>query len=182
MAATAQKEKQFENHLHAEEARWFAVYVKYKREKVVKKLLQQKGIEVYLPLQKVTRRYVRKIKHLELPLINCHLFVKIKQSEYVPVLETENVVNFLKLARNLISIPEKEIEVMKRVVGENLAVSIEPRELVKGDKVEITAGSLIGMQGILTDNQGSKNVIIELERSGFQMRLNVPLEYIERIK
>lgn len=182
MAKTASKEPSFENHLHVEEARWFAVYVKYKREKVVKKLLQQKEIEVYLPLQKVTRRYVRKIKHLELPLIYCHLFVKIKQREYVPVLETENVVKFIRIARNLISIPEKEMEIMRRVVGEeDIVVSMEPQTLVVGDKVEIIAGNLTGMQGVLVDNQGTKNVVIELERSGFQMRLNVPTEYLASI-
>ena len=179
--ATNKKELQFENHLHTDEARWFAVYTKYKREKLVRKMLQQKGVEVYLPLQKVTRRYVRKVKHLELPLINCHLFVKIRQSEYVPVLETENVVKFVRIARNLISIPEREMDIMRRVVGEKYEVSVEPRQLVVGDAVEIIAGSLTGVRGILVKDAERNTVVIELENAGFQLRMDVPVEAIEKI-
>lgn len=69
-----------ENHLHPIESRWFAVYTRSKSEKVVKRLLDQKNIENYLPLQKVTRRYTRKIKSYEIPLISCYIFVKIAKN------------------------------------------------------------------------------------------------------
>ncbi|MFK7934381.1 MAG: UpxY family transcription antiterminator, partial [Saprospiraceae bacterium] len=173
-SATQKKEKDFENHLHVEESRWFAVYTKYKREKLVQKMLQRKGIETYLPLQKVTRKYVRKVKHLELPLINCHLFVKIVQAEYIPVLETENVIKFVQIARNLISIPQREMDIMQRVVGEEYAVTIEPLGLVVGDEVEIIAGSLTGVKGKLVSTPERKVVVIELESTGFQLRMDVP--------
>ena len=67
----------FEDHLHPTEARWFAVYTGYKHEKKVVELLTQKGITAYTPLHRVTRRYTRKVKHVELPLINCYVFVQI---------------------------------------------------------------------------------------------------------
>lgn len=181
MSTATDKAKQFENHLHADEARWFAVYTRYKREKLVQKMLQQKGIEVYLPLQKVTRRYVRKVKHLELPLINCHLFVKIKQADYVPVLETENVVKFVRIARNLISIPEREMDIMRRVVGEGYELDIVPTQLIKGDLVEITVGTLIGVRGVLVQNAGQNTVVVDLEKAGFQLRMSVPLQSIRRV-
>ncbi|MEZ4957062.1 MAG: transcription termination/antitermination NusG family protein, partial [Saprospiraceae bacterium] len=63
----------YENHLHASEPKWFAVYTRSKSEKVVKRLLASKNIECYLPLQKVTRRYTRKIKSYEIPLISCYI-------------------------------------------------------------------------------------------------------------
>ena len=77
---------QYENHLDTSEARWFAVYARYKREKVVAQRLQEKGIECYLPLQRLTRYYTRKVKQVELPLISGYLFTKITKKEYVPVL------------------------------------------------------------------------------------------------
>ena len=64
---------QYENHLDTSEARWFAVYARYKREKVVAQRLQEKGIECYLPLQRLTRYYTRKVKQVELPLISGYL-------------------------------------------------------------------------------------------------------------
>ena len=51
-----------ENHLDTTEAKWFAVYTKYKREKVILKDLHRQGIQAYLPIQKLVRVYASKKK------------------------------------------------------------------------------------------------------------------------
>ncbi|MGB0861772.1 MAG: transcription termination/antitermination NusG family protein, partial [Saprospiraceae bacterium] len=45
------------NQIDKKEERWFAVYTQYKREKLVKKMLDQKGIECYLPIKKVVKEW-----------------------------------------------------------------------------------------------------------------------------
>lgn len=175
-----QTQKAPENHLDDVEAKWFAIYTRYKREKVVAQRLRQKGIEVYLPLQKLTRRYVRKVKHVELPLINCYLFTKITKKEYVPVLETQDVVKFIRFSKNLISIPEAEIQVIQRVVGESIEIEVSPAEYRPGDKVEIIAGQLTGLKGKLLKKHSEKNFLIELESLGYQMLLQVDPSLLER--
>lgn len=87
------------NDLHEHEYRWFAIYTKYKGEKRVVKSLSKKGIKAYTPLLKKTKRYTRKIKSYEVPLLSCYVFVKISQKEYIRVLETEHVINFLKIKK-----------------------------------------------------------------------------------
>ena len=114
------EKKTYEDHLHEQEPRWFAVYTRYKREKLVAKRLREKGIEVYLPLQHFTRKYTRKVKEVSLPLISCYVFTRIVKKEYVPVLETPDVVQFVRIAKNLISIPPHEIQILQRVVGEQI--------------------------------------------------------------
>lgn len=163
------------------EARWFAIYTRYKREKLVAQRLRQKGIEVYLPLQKFTRRYVRKIKQVELPLINCYLFTKITKKEYVPVLETQDVVKFIRFSKNLISIPEAEIQIIQRVVGESIEVEVSPSEYLPGDDVEIIAGELTGLRGKLLKKESDKNFLIELESLGYQLRMQVDPTLLHRI-
>ena len=165
--------KTHENHLHNTDARWFAVYTNYKREKLVNKLLQRKGIECYLPIQKVTRYYTRKRKTVELPLINCYVFVKIIKSEYIPVLETEDVLRFLRIGRNIIAIPDEEINLMKRIVGEGIAVDIEPLSYTIGDYVEIISGSLTCIKGILTEVKGKKKMVIELNQLNHSIHMEV---------
>lgn len=177
----SQSQNAYENHLDEHEARWFAIYTRYKREKVVAKRLQQKGIEVYLPLQKFTRRYVRKVKHVELPLINCYLFTKITKKQYVPVLETQDVVKFISFSKNLISIPEAEIQVIQRVVGEAIEVEVCPAEYLPGDDVEIIAGQLTGLKGKLLRKENEKNFLIELESLGYQMRMQVDPSLLQRV-
>ena len=96
------------NHLEEVESKWFAVYTRFKQEKMVQKRLREKGIETYLPLTRKFRKYDKRLLHFDVPLISCYVFTKITRKEYVPVLETEGVVKFIKFAENLISIPEDE--------------------------------------------------------------------------
>jgi len=168
------------NQLDQHEARWFAVYTKYKREKQVFKRLQERGIEAYLPLQAFTRRYTRKVKHVELPLISCYIFTKITKPEYVPVLETPDVVNFVRIAKDLIAIPEVEMELMKRVVGEGQEISVNPNSYEPGDEVEVIGGSLTGLRGKLVEKQDEKNFVIELENLGYEMRMFVNPAWLRR--
>lgn len=178
----SQSQKEYENHLDEFEPKWFAVYTRYKREKMVAKRLQQKGIEVYLPLQKFTRRYVRKVKQVELPLISCYLFTKITKKQYVPVLEDQDVVKFVRFSKNLIAIPDAEIQVIQRVVGEAIDIEINPSEYTPGDEVEIIAGQLTGLKGKLIKMESEKNFLIELESIGYQMRMQVDPSLLQRIK
>lgn len=168
--------------LHEQEARWFAVYTKYKREKLVYKRLQDKGMCTYLPLQKLTRHYTRKVKKVELPLISCYIFVKITKAEYVPVLETPDVVHFVKFAKQLLAIPEEEMQLLQRVVGENIEVEIKPNDFQEGDEVEVIGGQLTGLKGLLVRRDSNKNFLIELTNLGYSMEMHVPVEYLRVVK
>lgn len=170
-----------ENHLDKEIPKWFAVYTKYKREKVIKKELDRQDIKVYLPIQKITRIYASKRKMVELPLISCYIFVKITKSEYLRVLQAEGVVNFVRIAKNLISIPEREIEIMKQIVGEGIPVTAEPSRLQKGDAVEIVGGNLTGLKGVLVDNHGDKEVVINLESMGYSLRMTLDSKFLQKV-
>ena len=171
----------YENHLSSEEARWFAVYTRSKSEKVVKQLLDAKGIENYLPLLNVTRRYTRKIKQLQLPLISCYIFVKIVKDQYVPVLETENVVKFIRFSKNLIAIPDEEIDIMRRVVGEVKEVEAEMGVMKEGDLVEIIGGRLTGIKGRLVEKQGKKKMVVALENIGYSLSMTIDASLLRKV-
>lgn len=161
------------NQLDEQEARWFAVYTRFRREKQVLKYLSERGIQAYLPIQSFTRRYTRKIKHVQLPLINCYIFTKITKQEYVPVLETPDVVNFVRFAKDLIAIPDAEMNVMKRVVGEGIEIDAQPGSYQLGDEVEIVGGNLTGLKGWLVETASEKNFVIELENLGYTLRMSL---------
>ncbi|HHH50130.1 MAG TPA: UpxY family transcription antiterminator [Saprospiraceae bacterium] len=169
-----------ENHLHTTESRWFAVYTRFKREKVVRDELIEKGIEVFLPIQKLLRQYGRKRKWVELPLFNSYVFVKITKKEYVPVLSTDGVVKFVRFSENLISIPELEIQLLKRIIGANIPIKVEESEFKEGEVVEIIAGNLAGMKGTLIEVQGKNKVSIELDHLGYTLKLEMPSSSLRR--
>lgn len=170
-----------ENHLNQETPKWFAVYCRSKSEKVVKRLLTNKNIECYLPLQKVTKRYTRKIKTYEIPLITCYVFVRIIKDEYVPVLETENVVRFVRIAKNLISIPDEEIQLLQRIVGEVEELEAEAGTFKRGDDVEVIGGKLTGLRGKLLDQAGKKQMVVALDTVGFSLKMNIDISLLRKV-
>ncbi|MBK8195118.1 MAG: UpxY family transcription antiterminator [Lewinellaceae bacterium] len=171
-----------ENHLDDIVPRWFAVYTRYKREKVVLERLQEKGIQTYLPVQRLTRRYDRKVREVELPLINCYIFTRITRKNYVQVLDTPDVLHFVRFSNNLIAIPEKEILLLQRVTGGQEDLEIEQHDGCRvGDEVEIVGGRLTGVKGILVEKRGKGNFLIELRNIGFSLRLQVDPSLLRRM-
>lgn len=175
-------EQEYENHLHLTEARWFAVYTGYKREKKVVALLTKKGITAYVPLQRLTRHYTRKTRQVELPLISCYVFVNITQQQYLPVLETQFVQRFLKIRRNLLAIPEAEIDMLRRIVGELTEIEVETTGLHQGDEVEVIAGQLTGLRGILIEKLGRQKLVIALKTLGYDLMMEVTPGHLRKLQ
>lgn len=181
MSTLSQTYNTKENRLDPEISRWFVIYTKYKTEKYVVDRLKKKGIDAYVPLIKYTRRYTRKIKHYEVPLINCYVFVNITKGEYVKVLETEYVSGFLKNRGNLNEVREDEIEILKRIVGEKEDVTGEAISFEEGKSVEIISGNLTGLKGKLIEKQGKNEFLIELQSIGYQFRMVVDTQHLRGI-
>lgn len=168
--------------LSLEDKQWYAIYTKYKCEKYVVENLNKKGITAYLPLKKVTKRYVRKIKHYEIPLINCYAFVCISMSEYNKVLQSEYVIKFIKTGEQLESIREEEMDLLKRVTGDfNDQVTAEPISWEEGAKVEIVVGGMAGTKGILINRKGKNIFVIALESLGIQLQMDVDKSYLSLV-
>ena len=169
-----------QNHLDDKLYKWFAVYTKYKCEKQVAQMLECKGIEVYLPLNRVVRNYTRKTKTVELPLLHCYVFVRIIKPQYVPVLETPNVVKFIKFNQSLISIHEEEIEVMRKVCDHFYHIETTEITFQKGLPVELIGGGITGLRGHLVEDQG-KFFIVELEGIGVGLRMQIEPHMVRSI-
>ena len=164
-----------------DEPRWFALYTRFKREKQILTRLQEKGVKAYLPLQKLTRRYGNRIRHVELPLISCYIFTRITLQEYVTVLRTEDVVDFVRFSNAMIAIPEREIQLLQQVVDGGYEVEVEPAAYQTGDKVEIIGGSLTGTTGTFVERRDKKNFVVDLTGIGYALRIAVPPELIRKV-
>ena len=175
-------EENYENHLDDRIPKWFAVYTYYKREKIAAKQLKQSNIKVYLPIHTVIRRYVRKVKKVELPLINHYVFVKITKKEYSRVLECPYVVHFVKFNKNLISIPEEEIDLIKRILGEASTVELENTPFQKGDQVEVIGGNLTGLKGVLIEKENNKYLSVRLTNIGISLNVSIAVNLLRKIK
>lgn len=169
------------NHLDETTYRWFALRTRSKSEKFVQRLLEKKGITCYLPLQLTVRRYGRTMRRIQKPLINCYVFVHIVKSQYVPVLETENVAGFIRFSKDLISIPESEIALLRRItLEEGLELEVVQGKFEAGDAVEIAMGNLVGLKGRIVKADGKKKMQVELDQIGYSLLITIDAAFLAK--
>jgi len=157
---------------------WYAVYTSFRSEKLVASQLRKKNIEVYLPLVSKTKRYLRKLKTYQVPMIGCYLFVKIRRNQCISVLETERVVKIISERGQPSIIKEDEINVLKRIEGLEVEIENCSASLFPGDKVAIRKGNLAGLKGRLIRQNGKKSFIVELESVGITLQLSIDTEML----
>ncbi len=165
--------------LHPAEARWFAVRTPARWEKEVTKRLAEKNIDVYLPLLSKMVSYAKqKQKKIKVPLINGFVFVKITEKEYQAVRETNGVAFFLMDAKVLRAIPEKEMDILRQVVGEKVAVRKAQFEI--GEKVIVVGGNLTGLEGKLIERKGKKCLVVALMMLDKELLIEINPEHLRR--
>jgi transcription antitermination factor NusG len=146
--------------------KWFAVYTRPRWEKKVHKLLEEKGIENYCPLNKVHRKWSDRIKVVDEPLFKSYVFVKVNEEEKTQVRMTEGVVNFIYWLGKPAVIKEKEIETIKRFLNHHHDVEVWPIDIEAGKKVMVQSGILMGKEGTVKKVL-HKKVEVVIESIGF---------------
>jgi len=147
------------------ELKWYVIYTRPRFEKITYKLLLEKNIHTYLPLKTTIRQWKDRKKKIEIPLIPSYLFVKIDLKDYLKVLKTEGVVNFIKFNNKFVPVPEWQINNIKIMMDENADFQeiTDNQNILKGDFVEIISGKFKGMRGTVVYKGKTKNIIIRLD-------------------
>ncbi len=162
---------------------WYAVYTRSKGEKIAKQYFEKNSITAYVPTLRKTKKYTRKIKHYDIPLINCYCFVNIHANQRIEVLKNPYAIRFLTIGGEMQPIPEREINVLKRVTGVFNEIEVHHANHFRlGEEVEVASGQLAGLKGFIAQIDGKKDLIIELTHIGFQLRLHVNPSHLRKIK
>jgi transcription antitermination factor NusG len=146
--------------------KWFAVYTRPRWEKKVHKLLEEKGIESYCPLNKVHRKWSDRIKIVDEPLFKSYVFVKVNEEEKTQVRMTQGVVNFIYWLGKPGIIKEKEIEIIKKFLNDHHDVEVRPIDIKAGKRVMVQSGILMGKEGTVKKVLHKKVEVI-IESIGF---------------
>jgi transcriptional antiterminator NusG len=162
-------------------AGWYATYVKHQHEKKTADLLQRKGIEVLLPLQRVVHRWKDRNKTLSLPLFPSYLFVHTNLENKWSILNTPGIFFLVVNQGGDSTIPLDEIESIRRLVASGQPSQAHPY-LASGDTVQICAGPLQGMTGILDRFKNQYRVVINVELLQMAVSIEVELSNLRRVQ
>lgn len=175
---------------NAEKREWFVAIVNNRSEKKYAQFLYDRGYEVFVPIQKVKHTWcngiVRTIDHV---LIAAMIFVYCTENERKVIVNLPFVKRFMvdqskknKDGRHLIArIPEKQIDTFRKLLGKaEKPITFEPLPLNVGDKVRVTRGEFMGIEGrILQQRYNETFLIVEINLLGCA-KLGISLEDVEK--
>jgi len=141
---------------------WCVAHTRHQHEKSVSEMLVTKGFEVFLPLYESTRRWKDRRKVLSLPLFPGYVFVRGAMDRRLPVLTTPGVHTIISQGERIATVPEEEIEAIRRTVDGDF--SVEPHPFLRcGERVRVARGSLEGVEGILTRKKSLFRLVLSVE-------------------
>jgi transcription antitermination factor NusG len=149
-------------------SKWYALYTKPRWEKKVAAQLNQKGFEVYCPLNKVRRKWSDRYKIIEDPLFKSYVFIFFDINEQSRVRLTDGVVNFIYWQGSPAIIKENEILLIKKFLNEFSDVQASNIELNTGLKVRVRSGLMMNHEGMVVDIKNN-SVSVVLETLGYQL-------------
>ena len=167
-----------------ETEKWYAVYTLYRHEKKVQTDLQNIGVEAYVPLIKRIKRYKRKIRKYEIPLINNYVFIRTSVHKYNEILRLHGVIKFIKLSGKLTSIPEDDINYLKLLTNEaeNIkCLNVNIHDLY-GKEVVVNSGPMRGMKAKVIDIANKNNLIVEFLSIGVAISFEIQSNYVDIVK
>ena len=145
-----------------ETKKWYALYTRPRWEKKVNRLLTEKEIETYCPLNKVRRKWSDRMKTVEEPLFKSYVFVRIRDEEQSKVRMTQGVMNFVYWQGRPAVVRDKEIETIRKFLNEYENVMAVPINLRPQTRVRIQQGIFMDKEAtILKVHKNKVQVVIE---------------------
>jgi transcription antitermination factor NusG len=151
-----------------DEKKWYVVYTKPRWEKKVHRLLDEKGLENYCPLNKVKKKWSDRMKTVHEPLFKSYVFVKIAEEEKAKARMINGVVNFVYWLGKPAVVRDSEIALIKKFMNEYENVQALPLDLRENMKVRIDRGALINQEGRIIKLLNNK-VQLVIENIGYSL-------------
>lgn len=159
---------------------WHALYTRHQHEKTVAELLSNKGFCIFLPLYQATHRWKDRAKVLSMPLFPSYVFVRGGLDRQLQIMTTPGVYTILAVAGRAATIPDAEINAVRRMVEGSLRA--EPHPFLKcGDRVRVKSGPLEGIEGILARKKNFVRLILSVELLMKSVAVEVDAWMVERV-
>jgi transcription antitermination factor NusG len=143
---------------------WYALYTRSRFEKKMLGELTDRRVEVFLPMREVISRWKDRKKRIWIPLFPGYIFVyhvNTPENRF-RVLNIPGAVRFVGLEGRAQPIPEVQIQYIRKFL--EASISIDPYPYVQvGSRVEVIAGPLKGIQGILVEKRGRFRFVLQVD-------------------
>lgn len=161
--------------------RWYAVCCKPRQEAIAEENLLRQGYRTYLPRVCNTRRRKGQWISTVEPLFPRYLFIRVDPTRHSisPVRSTRGVSSLVRYCGMPAAVPEEVIEAIIRRADTCSGLHRDDRPLFcAGEHVRLVEGPLAGMEGVFTEEDGEKRVVVLLELLGKANKIRILRDWV----
>ena len=161
--------------------KWYALYTMPQSEQSVRRMLDMRQIESFLPTYEVQRVWKNRQRvKTQKPLFPSYVFVRINSELRSPVLSAPGALRILGNGHAPLPIPDRQIEFLR---SEGIAGRIEPYvDLVIGKKVRIRSGPMEGLEGTLVEKRSSLRFILSVAMINQNAAVEIQADELEAVR
>ena len=161
--------------------KWYALYTKQREEVWARTNLEERGLEVYLPLYLKKRRHARKVDFVKTPLFPRYVFVRadVTKGERPAMAYAPGVEYVLSFGSKLATVDERIISEIRHREDENGLVTMGMEPAFKaGQKVRVAEGAFNDHIGLFQGSSDDQRVFVLLDLLGRSVRVRLPEDAI----
>jgi transcription antitermination factor NusG len=143
--------------------RWFAIRTSPRWEALASTELTQRGLETYLPVCRVKRRWSDRTKIMDQPLFPGYLFGRFHLNDRVRELQAPGVKQILGIGNTPAPISAAELDNLRKLVAAN-PVMVPWPYLQAGQRIRIDRGPLAGVRGfVVRAGEESLRIVVSVD-------------------
>ena len=165
---------------------WYVAYTRVNQELLIKKKLDDLGVENFIPIEEQIRDTPFGRKSIRVLLIHGMIFIRTdKATSFSLINEYSLNIVYLKNieGHRYLIVPDKQMEDFMFLLDFSPAgIEILNKDLKRGDRVRVIKGPLQGLEGELVRLRGHKRVVIRLEGVASIATSYIPGVFLEKIE
>lgn len=162
-----------------EVAHWYVMYTRRFHEKKVAELLTSLGIEAWIPIQLVRRRWSDRMKTMEKLVIPKTVFIHCSEKRRHADTFVPATMGYMTdyTTHSAAIIPDAQIEVFKKMVSQtDVPIEFTEEQLMPGIEVDIVSGPFVGLSAELFKVENVNKIFVRIGCLGcatVELSLNV---------
>jgi transcriptional antiterminator RfaH len=158
---------------------WWVAHTKSRNEKALAQDLIRKQISYFLPMTWRTHRWRGRTIRSLLPLFGGYLFFCGQEDERIELLRTNRVANLIEVKDQERLL--RELLQFERAI--RAGAPLAPHKYLKaGQRCQVTAGPLLGLEGILQQTRTATRLILQIDILGRATSVEIDADMIEIVE
>lgn len=154
---------------------WYVIHTKARQERVASEHLGRQDYEVHMPLIRLPKRRRGRWREVVEPLFPGYLFVHLdlKRRNTSSIRSTRGVIGLVRFGNEPQPVPGLLVERLMAAQTDREGAISQKHLFEPGDRVEIVAGPLAGLQAVFLASSGEERAHLLLELLGRSNRVLV---------